>query len=316
VKGHETVGDSTITRGSTTIDLPSGSADVNGTAQASFDGSKVSGAVSGTAKVHEDVNDVKLGPLDLPGSAVDVTASGRVAADPTGITARGRVTGGAKLTKDGTLDLGTANGGITADTKIHSGTGVSVDASFNHTPGQPVTQVNGQANAQLSTDTSVQAHSGKLDATLNSDANVGVSAPFAGTIGTDKKITIDPTKTSATIPVKIGFLAGTQISWNEPGKVTSFTLTNSDSYIQFSTPVAFGANGLPVLHEIDGIDVVLAAGPSQIMFLGNGITIPAGNQLHVKGKVVITPQGLQVTGMATVGVNFGVGQPVSFTINF
>src|SRR5581483_5946895 len=120
--------------------------------------------------------------------------------------------------------------------------------------------------------------------------------------------------TSVNATTKIGLLAGTKIEWNQPGQVTSFTLENNLSYIQLSAPIKFGPQGQILVQELDG-DVVLAVGPSQIMLLGNGITGPAGNQLHVKAKIVFGPHGAQVTGLATVGVNI-TGTPVSFTINF
>lgn len=316
LKTHANVGDSKVSAGGRTIDLPSGTVDASASGQASFDGKNVTGTGQGSLKAHENVGEVKLGPLDLPASAIDVSGNGQLGIAKNGVSANGQLQGSAKLTKNGSLDLGKPGDAISADTTIKAGTGIAVNGNFDHKAGAATTAVSGRASGDLETNTTIGVNGKNLDATVNTSATVGVGAPFAGTVGPGGKITVDTSKTSATIPVRLGLLAGTKIAYTASnGQVSSFTLENSQSYIQFTTPVKLGPDGKPLLQEIDGVDILLSAGPSQVLILGSGFTIPAGNFAHVKGKVTFGPGGLHVTGSATLGAT-PFGHPVSFTINF
>jgi hypothetical protein len=103
---------------------------------------------------------------------------------------------------------------------------------------------------------------------------------------------IDPTKTSATMPVRISVKKGSKITFN--GQTA--TVTSDEGYIQLTGEIALDSTGKPVLKELKDVQVNLELGNLSLPIGSNTITIPGVADEQFKGDVTFSNGTIQIKG--------------------
>ncbi|HZV00053.1 MAG TPA: hypothetical protein VFF73_25275 [Planctomycetota bacterium] len=271
---------------------------VSGALQLPLDGQAMAfkgASATGDVGVHADLTgvEVKKGPalVTVPDAHVDAAVRGTVNIDPGfGITGSGAATGDVRLPQGGNATV-TLPGGINATAPIDKTTEVDVNASISKPTATGATSVRGVLTGELGVDNPSGSARG-VSATLNGGVTASVEAPFAVKIGADGKPVIDPSRTSATMPVRISVKKGSKITFN--GKTA--TVTSDEGYIQLTGEIALDATGKPVLKELKNVQVNLELGNLSLPIGANTITIPGVANEQFKGDVTFSNGTIQIKG--------------------
>jgi hypothetical protein len=258
-----------------------------------------SGSAQGTVSLQGGLtsNEVKTGVVDarLPDADVGLTLKGNVAAGPNGVSGAGTVKGSVSMPNGGAvaLDLPLGEGSATID----SGAAVNLDATITKAPGTPGatgTQIAGTVSGQLGV-SNTDAKMLGVDANLKDDIQAQLNAPFVASVGSDGQVALDPTKTSASVPVKIALHKGSEITI--AGQ--SVTVQDDDSSIQLTGDFAVDATGQPVLKDLKNVALQIQLGGLTANVLGKTLNLPQVATLHYTGDASFVGSTITIHGTAT-----------------
>ena len=207
------------------------------------------------------------------------------------------------------VDVTDAKAAIALNLAPNAGAGVK-DITTAFVGGSAAGTLNGQVGLA-----DVTAKDGGANVAIKGDAQVGLNAPFAATVGPDGSPTLDPTKTNATVPVNLTLHPGSTVDYSGSGLATHFTVDREGSYVKVTGKLTLDAQGNPVVQEADDADVFLTLGPATATIGGKQISVPAEKTVKLQGRVVFRPNGLDVYGSLTVGIQGDATHPI-LSINY
>lgn len=224
------------------------------------------------------------------------------------------IKGNVKLDAPASVDA--TQNGIRAHAAIDAGSNLGVDATVATVASgaNPIRRINGKILGALGA-SGITAQGPGLDAKLNGDAKVGVEAPFSATVDGNNNVKVDPTKTTAHLPVTIALAKGSRVSYRQGQLLTDCTLDKDGSYVKVTADFAVDAQGKPVLQDLNDADIFITLGPATATVAGYHLDMQAEKTLSYKGRVVFRPNGIDVYGSAQIGIQGQPNTPI-FSVNY